>query len=679
MPLRQIDVCINPEGLPAAGLPARRGHSVTENYRSAHKLLQSEDVARKLRSLDVSDIGHALPCRQPGLTLAAPPRGTNPLNPTYTLPSYALQHSLPPSPSGAAARGGSASNSAPGSPMGGAAPAALPPYPQARPGCEPGEWRNASPMRTGALDLSDIAGTRARPTLRTRAAPGQYPTGDYGDVTAGAGAAMGDSSRHAVAERMRREGRPTRAPHDAGQLGVFAGAFGGDSGRLIASDRHARAPSNPNAPTYSIHGASLDDARAGVGSFSSPLRARAAAAAGPDRRAWNDAGALCIADAMATGTARHARVFAATSGPSGVPAPRHGLPTLQPATAATAGMQQRSLGRERAAAVQALRAMGNMDKNFGRQSLYDHERHGLVHATLVPTVLRDLEKPQRGTLPRAPEDFLKSGDGATLASRVMLRGLLEQRPVNRDPPLVRGTGGVTLSWGSVPAACSVFRQLYDNGTIDFVALRWGGMANELVWGARDLGSAGKRDWGPRPTDVPVGRWLPVFLEGVREYAEPYRFMSIMGAHDLISEAGPHLHAIAANCVPPLKKALDTREPTVVAVAVELMRTALVADPRVAETWMHYIGQIAQPLNLFLTTQGYSVDMGYLAPRRVCALKDAIQEVLVLLQEHCGFDASQLMRRHMRVDPIVCDASFERRLKQARENPVYKPWQPYTKL
>jgi hypothetical protein len=163
--------------------------------------------------------------------------------------------------------------------------------------------------------------------------------------------------------------------------------------------------------------------------------------------------------------------------------------------------------------------------------------------------------------------------------------------------------------------------------------------------------------------------------------EPYRFLSIMGAHDLISEAGPRLHTsgLAADCVSPLKKALDTREPTVVAIAVELMKKALVTDPKVAETWMQYIGQFAQPLNLFLCTKGYRVNMGYLSPRRVRALKDAIQEVLVLLQENCGFDATQLMRRHMRVDPIVTDASFERRQRQAREKKAYTPWQAYTKL
>lgn len=53
--------------------------------------------------------------------------------------------------------------------------------------------------------------------------------------------------------------------------------------------------------------------------------------------------------------------------------------------------------------------------------------------------------------------------------------------------------------------------------------------------------------------------------------------------------------------------------------------------------------------------------------------------LALLQESCGFDASALMRRHMRVDPVVNDATFERRLAQARENPAYQPWEQYTKI
>eukprot|EP00955_Chlamydomonas_euryale_P065563 359264-Chlamydomonas_euryale.AAC.11 len=86
----------------------------------------------------------------------------------------------------------------------------------------------------------------------------------------------------------------------------------------------------------------------------------------------------------------------------------------------------------------------------------------------------------------------------------------------RDPPFRPGNGGVRLSWESVPPAASIFRHLYDNGTINFVSLRWGNHANEVTWGTRNA----KRKvtyWSNRPTDVQVGKWLPIFLEGIREY------------------------------------------------------------------------------------------------------------------------------------------------------------------
>jgi thiamine pyrophosphate-dependent acetolactate synthase large subunit-like protein len=57
----------------------------------------------------------------------------------------------------------------------------------------------------------------------------------------------------------------------------------------------------------------------------------------------------------------------------------------------------------------------------------------------------------------------------------------------------------------------------------------------------------------------------------------------MGSHDLIEEASQgrgRLLECAADLVPPLKKALDSREPSVVTVAIELMKNVLKAAPEV---------------------------------------------------------------------------------------------------
>ncbi len=54
----------------------------------------------------------------------------------------------------------------------------------------------------------------------------------------------------------------------------------------------------------------------------------------------------------------------------------------------------------------------------------------------------------------------------------------------------------------------------------------------------------------------------------------------MGSHDLIDEAKGRLHEFAADLVPPFKKALDSREPSLVAIALELMKAVLTTDPEV---------------------------------------------------------------------------------------------------
>lgn len=51
--------------------------------------------------------------------------------------------------------------------------------------------------------------------------------------------------------------------------------------------------------------------------------------------------------------------------------------------------------------------------------------------TTGPKVLRDLEKPRVGFPSRAPEDFLKAGEGLTLAQRGKLKRHLQRYPVNR--------------------------------------------------------------------------------------------------------------------------------------------------------------------------------------------------------------------------------------------------------
>lgn len=54
--------------------------------------------------------------------------------------------------------------------------------------------------------------------------------------------------------------------------------------------------------------------------------------------------------------------------------------------------------------------------------------------------------------------------------------------------------------------------------------------------------------GNRPSEVELAKWLPVFIDGVREYQEPYRFLAIRGSQELVAEAGPKLYQFATELV-----------------------------------------------------------------------------------------------------------------------------------
>jgi hypothetical protein len=160
---------------------------------------------------------------------------------------------------------------------------------------------------------------------------------------------------------------------------------------------------------------------------------------------------------------------------------------------------------------------------------------------------------------------------------------------------------VTMLHHRIRAADNLLRHQYDNGTIDFVTLRNGGLENRVEWGRRVR--AGVHAWGLTPVDIPVGEWLPIFLDGVREIEvrlcgvegkgwdatafaidkacvshvalitkwlppesigkplsrhwlpkqEPYRFLAIRGSEGLMMEAGADLHTVAADCVQPLRR------------------------------------------------------------------------------------------------------------------------------
>eukprot|EP00198_Chlamydomonas_reinhardtii_P011846 XP_001701183.1 predicted protein [Chlamydomonas reinhardtii] len=244
-----------------------------------------------------------------------------------------------------------------------------------------------------------------------------------------------------------------------------------------------------------------------------------------------------------------------------------------------------------------------------------------------PTILRDLDKPRVGFPARPPEDFLRSGEGLTLRQRNTIKDHLRKHPVNREAPFVKGTGGVHLSYDSLfaykasppsrqPLPHSLLRTYYDNGTLDFVSVRWrGARADALAWSRR-----ADKVFATRP---------------------PCR-----------------LHQFADALVAPLKVALDTREPTTVAVALQ-----------VAAVWAPHYWQFAQVeawvLNLFRSRGGgLVVDLGY-NRRAVASCARLATQFMTDFEIAGGQLATAAVRRYSPGhDPAVTDATMARATAKA---------------
>lgn len=70
------------------------------------------------------------------------------------------------------------------------------------------------------------------------------------------------------------------------------------------------------------------------------------------------------------------------------------------------------------------------------------------------------------------------------------------------------------------------------------------------------GSLNEIDWGSTINDLEYKMYLPVFLDGLREKMDPYRFLAILGSCDLIEQGQPDkIYDCLAQLVVPLKSRL----------------------------------------------------------------------------------------------------------------------------
>ena len=75
-------------------------------------------------------------------------------------------------------------------------------------------------------------------------------------------------------------------------------------------------------------------------------------------------------------------------------------------------------------------------------------------------------------------------------------------------------------------------------------------------------------------DFDVETWLPIFLGGARETAEPQRMIAIQGSKRMMRQPSARILPLIPVLVPPLRACLSTTNPPAVAAALDLVRFLL---------------------------------------------------------------------------------------------------------
>jgi len=64
-------------------------------------------------------------------------------------------------------------------------------------------------------------------------------------------------------------------------------------------------------------------------------------------------------------------------------------------------------------------------------------------------------------------------------------------------------------------------------------------------------------------------YLPIFVDGIREITDPYRFLAVQGTFDLLEHVKDNVVKVIPQLILPLKAALNTRDVEIIAVATKV--------------------------------------------------------------------------------------------------------------
>merc|ERR1719408_1176379 len=170
-------------------------------------------------------------------------------------------------------------------------------------------------------------------------------------------------------------------------------------------------------------------------------------------------------------------------------------------------------------------------------------------------------------------------------------------------------------------APSEFRRFYDRGDLP-VQLQHTATQNRITWKV----DIEKLDYH---------HYLPIFVDGLREKEEPYRFLAVEGTHNMLEKGGSKILPVVPQLIIPFKKALNTRDAEVIVVALKVLQALVLSAEMVGEALVPYYRQLLPVFNIFKSATQSTGDKIDYSQRKRCNIGELVDETLEIFETHGG--------------------------------------------
>lgn len=136
-------------------------------------------------------------------------------------------------------------------------------------------------------------------------------------------------------------------------------------------------------------------------------------------------------------------------------------------------------------------------------------------------------------------------------------------------------------------------------------------------------------------------YLPIFIDGIREKTDPYRFLAIQGTFDLLLNVRDNVVKVIPQLILPLKAALNTRDVEIISIALKVIQQLVKSSDLAGEALVPYYRQLLPIFNLYKNFNSNLGDGIDYAQRKKKNLGDLIQETLEVMEMNGG-DVSHII-------------------------------------